>query len=490
MTVLIAEGMTSGWMMAGGAAAVTLLASCWGYLQTAYQHLLSRILVPVTASGFAADALLLYLKSNCRASRFGPREYLGWMLFVRPRQRVQLVPMEITPRSGKVYWQGMRPLWVSRQWGAPEEVDSGSNARDFSDECVRIVFLRGMFDADQLMVDAAEWYNRQVMENPELQGRRHSVRYIHGTAGRSEKYGESARKAAPSSPTDIRSCLHHRSLTWSLADLGTQTSGEGRPTERLALCSDAQKLVQEAIRWKESETWYKQRNVPWRRGWLLHGRPGTGKTALARAVAEELDLPVFAYDLASLFNSEFQEAWSEMLAQVPCMALIEDIDAVFDGRKNVSSGNDRQSLTFDCLLNGIDGIQRADGVLLVITTNCLEKVDPALGRPDPQTGSSRPGRIDRVVELGPLDLAGRRKLARLILADCPAEWDELVAAGAGDTAAQFQERCARRALDLKYQLDSGCSDATIVPSRASEGHERPVNGHVPQGVSAGVSVLR
>ncbi len=110
----------------------------------------------------------------------------------------------------------------------------------------------------------------------------------------------------------------------------------------------------------------------------------------ARAIAEDLDLPVFVFDLASMYNNELQEAWSTMLSEVPCMALIEDIDAVFDGRRNASSGNDKQALTFDCLLNCLDGIQRADGLLVVISTNRIDKIDPALGIPDEHTGSSRP----------------------------------------------------------------------------------------------------
>ena len=69
---------------------------------------------------------------------------------------------------------------------------------------------------------------------------------------------------------------------------------------------------------------------------MLYGPPGTGKTALARAFAEDLNMPIYVFNLAEMSNHELMRVWSEMQVNVPCIALIEDIDNVFNGRENVA----------------------------------------------------------------------------------------------------------------------------------------------------------
>src|SRR5436309_6418403 len=178
---------------------------------------------------------------------------------------------------------------------------------------------------------------------------------------------------------------------------------------------------------------------------MLYGPPGTGKTALARAFAEDLNMHIYVFNLAQMSNHELMKAWTEMQVNVPCIALIEDIDNVFHGRENVARKHGLMSmmwvpkkkddddagrglttpLTFDCLLNCLDGVERADGVFTIITTNDIAKVDPALGQPrqlpegTTEVISTRAGRTDRAGYLTHKELSDNKGMASRIPAECP-----------------------------------------------------------------------
>lgn len=179
----------------------------------------------------------------------------------------------------------------------------------------------------------------------------------------------------------------------------------------------------------------------------------TGKSAFTRALAQELNMPIVVFDLSTMNNSDFANAWDTALEYAPCIALFEDIDAVFDGRKNIANTGMEQGLSFDFLLNVIDGVQNSDGVFKIVTTNNPDKIDPALGNVcNGDEMSTRPGRIDRVVHFSALDNEGKEKMAQRILGDFPREkWQHIFEKAHDDTGAQFQERCCRVALQLFWQ---------------------------------------
>lgn len=152
------------------------------------------------------------------------------------------------------------------------------------------------------------------------------------------------------------------------------------------------------VRWfYGAEDWYVARGVPWRRGYLLHGPPGTGKSSVIRSIASELGLGLAILDIgrASLTDDQLSEAMAD--APERSVLVFEDIDAVFRGR----GSDEARGVSFSGLLNAIDGVAAQEGRALFMTTNHVERLDPAL---------IRAGRADVHAELGLVGSQAARSL--------------------------------------------------------------------------------
>jgi chaperone BCS1 len=138
-------------------------------------------------------------------------------------------------------------------------------------------------------------------------------------------------------------------------------------------------LVDDARRFLTSEDWYRQRGIPYRRGYLLEGVPGSGKTSTVVVLAGHLNLNVFVLGLNEPGLDD--ENLSQLLNSVHpgSIVLLEDVDAIFVERKKSDEGNTKA--TFSGLLNAIDGAAAGEGRLLFMTTNHVDKLDAALIRP-------------------------------------------------------------------------------------------------------------
>lgn len=212
-----------------------------------------------------------------------------------------------------------------------------------------------------------------------------------------------------------------------------------------------QALEQDYRAWFASKKALQGKSLPWKRGWLLHGPPGNGKTFALRCLASNHRLNLLSLNL-NIRDEQFVGLWNKIRHRTPILVVIEDIDDVIQGRTNVR--DPQHGVAFSTLLNCIDGVDNTDGVIVAITTNRLDAIDPALGRPRDESQwnqlSTRPGRLDRCVRFDNPDLEGRLALARILLSEEKAR--QLAEVHTDLSTVQFQALCREAAFTEHQDL--------------------------------------
>lgn len=152
-------------------------------------------------------------------------------------------------------------------------------------------------------------------------------------------------------------------------------------------------IVADMTDFLKSPSWYHDRGIPYRRGYLLHGPPGSGKSSLVSALAGHLDYNICLINLSERGLTD--DRLNHLLTNLPerSIALLEDVDAAFAHRrvKTAEDGYRGANVTFSGLLNALDGVASGEERVIILTTNYRDRLDEAL---------VRPGRVDREVYIG------------------------------------------------------------------------------------------
>ncbi len=144
-----------------------------------------------------------------------------------------------------------------------------------------------------------------------------------------------------------------------------------------------QGIIDDFNRFLAARETYEQHGIPWKRGVLLVGPPGNGKTHTVKAIVNHLGLPcLYVKTLTSRCGAEvsLQRIFARARQIKPCLIVMEDIDALINNN------------TRSFFLNELDGFAENNGVLVLATTNYPKKLDPAM--------VNRPSRFDRKYHFG------------------------------------------------------------------------------------------
>ncbi|KAI1768560.1 BCS1 N terminal-domain-containing protein [Hypoxylon sp. FL1150] len=344
--------------------------------------------------------------------------------------------LSYTPSFGSHYfWYRGRLLLFRRSSKESNSFMMVSEREEISISC----FGRNPWVLKELLMEARQMY---------LQKDEHKTLIYRGTL-----------KPGSTEPTWQR-CMARASRPFSTVILNEKTKQE--------LIDDVTDYLRPA-----TQRWYANRGIPYRRGYLLHGPPGTGKSSLSLALAGFFKLRIYIVSLSSITANE--ETLASLFAELPrrCVVLLEDIDTaglthtrdgnqaqpqnqstdddMVPGQITTGNGNTNNNtngrLSLSGLLNILDGVASQEGRVLIMTTNHRDQLDSAL---------IRPGRVDMIVEFGLADEGMTSAIFRAIFAHL--DGDDDTAETAADIVLDADER---QKLELEKAKKQAAHDARV-----------------------------
>jgi hypothetical protein len=428
-------------------AIIAAIAAFFNQVKQFFRHVSGLVLFQKKVTGGMCTPVGMYIRNKMTKLPSGISSYLAIYGNIGDSSRNSYIPFELPATSG---------LWRS---------EHGTFLINVNGSSISIISLRWISRPQELIKAALRFQNDLTAQAEDGMGN-YYVSQIMGSAGDTMadyRDGNTARRKSTNTlledaPSPVGGSDSDQA--WGGIDTRVDKSfmyepheyiknRQGKdPLRGLFFDQPVHDLIDALQRWFKQREWYEERGIPWRTGAMFQGPGGTGKSSLAKAIAQKLGIPLQQFYLNTLTDREFMDNWDRM--PTPCVVALEDFDTVFHGREPVTV---HKSLSFECVLNKISGISSLNGVCLIVTTNHIEHIDPALGQIGENGRPTRPGRIDHILELRFASPKVQADIAEYVLGGWAPDLvsKALEQGGEGFTAAQFQSMCIQMALERKNE---------------------------------------